>query len=65
MTTYRLQFDIGAEFMPDVIVRGALPRIGDEVAIDDQGFVVAAVFHTLSRVDKENAVTTELIVRVR
>jgi len=62
---YRLQFDVGAENMPDVMVRGTLPRVGDQVAIDDQGFHVFEVFHMLDRPDKENAVTREVIVRVR
>lgn len=62
---YRVQFDLGAENMPDVMARGSLPRVGDQIAIDDQGFRVFEVFHMLDRSDKESAVTREVIVRVR
>jgi hypothetical protein len=65
VTTYRVQFDIGVERLPDVMVRGVVPRVGDQVAIDDQGFRVCEVFHVFQRVEKENAVTREIIVRVK
>lgn len=68
MIRYRVQFDIGSEHLPDVLVTAeVLPQKGDEFVFDDQGFVVVCVFHPVTRVADTSvrAVGGEIVVRVR